>query len=134
MQIQSLLKKIPQNELTSPLILIILFLLIVAFGNLLGIYNGIKTGSHTILFLSTVSFFVYVVPACGLLFLKTWARYLEIFISLLTVFIFSPFLLLEGNNLFISILSLIIHGYIVFYLTSSQCKSLFARFSTTPRF
>lgn len=114
-----------QQQITGQLLMIILFLVFIAVGNLLGVYSAIETKSNTMLVMSLASLCVYAIPAYGLFFLKAWGRWLEIVISFLVVFVFSPLLLLSGNDIILGLLSLCIHGYIVIYLNSKECKALF---------
>lgn len=112
-------------DLTWPLLLIIGYLFLVAIGNLLAAYNNFVTQSNVVMaFGNLISMLLYALPAYGLTKLKSWARFVELALSVLSVII-GIFLMLSGK-LGTGVLVVVPHGIIAIYLLSDNCRKLFA--------
>lgn len=115
--------KIFDPKLTLGLIIIIVYLFLVALGNLLAVYNTIVSHSYADLLPQALSVFLYVGPAYGMLKLKNWARITEIAISILAVILgfFIMFAVSLGSGVFI----IVTHGLIAIYLLKTECATIF---------
>jgi len=105
------------------LLLIIIFLVLITIGNALGIYEGIIIQDKTKIINSFAAMLVYAIPAYGLFKLKSWARLLEICLSVLLVLLGCIVSFIE--NIILGIMIIIPHGLIALYLISNECKELF---------
>lgn len=112
-------------NLTSRLLLIIIFLTLTTIGNILGIYEAIASHDERALATSFLSLLLYAIPTLGLIKLKPWGRLLELIISILVTILFGPILIFFNGDLISGIAIIFIHGYITKYLLSAECKKLF---------
>lgn len=118
-------------NLTLPLLGIILFLALIGIGNLFGLYQFLTEGNIGGAMLALFSSLLYFVPAYGLLKLKRWARFIEMFLSLLLVglgmiLIFTGISNREMFNLATQgVIITVIHGSIAAYLLTERCRRAF---------
>lgn len=125
-------------NLTLPLLVIILFLVLIGIGNLFGLYQFLTEGNAGGAALALFSTLLYFVPAYGLLKLKRWARFSELFLSLLLVglgmiLIFTGISNRELFNLATQgVIITVIHGSIAAYLLTDRCRRAFG-YIQTPR-
>jgi len=110
-------------DLTTRLIIVILFLLIIALGNVFGIYDGMVNNNPTAAFNSFVALLLYAIPAFGLFQLKRWARMFELVLSILFVII--GLVIMFGYSVTMGIITLVPHGLIAIYLVSNDCRRAF---------
>jgi hypothetical protein len=107
-------------NLTVRLLIIIIFLSLVALGNVFGIYDSIINQDTTALLYACVSTFLYAIPAYGLFKLKPWARLMELTVSVIMVALGMVMILFD--SLMSGIFIVVSHGLIAAYLVSNECK------------
>lgn len=118
-------------SLTLPLLIIILFLALIGIGNLFGVYQFLTEGNISGAMLAVFSTLLYFIPAYGLFKLKRWARFIELFLSLLLVglgmvLIFTGISNRELFNLATQgVIITVIHGVIAAYLLTDRCRKAF---------
>lgn len=118
-------------NLTLSLLIIILFLVIIGIGNLFGVYQFLTEGNISGAMLAVFSTLLYFIPAYGLFKLKRWARFIELFLSLLLVglgmiLIFTGISNRELFNLATQgVIITVIHGAIAAYLLTDRCRKAF---------
>ena len=121
------LSSIFHRQLTLRLMIIIIYLFLIAAGNLLGVYDGLINQNLFLVFTSLTSVLLYAIPAYGLLTIKKWARPTELIISI-TAVLLGIILIVMGlilSDLYIlgtGIFIVVIHGLITAYLLSPECK------------
>lgn len=107
-------------NLTFRLLIIIIFLSFVALGNAFGVYDSIIKHDTSALLYALVSTVLYAVPAYGLFKLKSWARLLELVLSVIMVALGVVMVLFE--SFITGIFIIVTHGLIASYLVSKECK------------
>jgi uncharacterized membrane protein (DUF2068 family) len=107
-------------NLTFKLLLIIIFLALIAFLNVFGVYDNFVKHDMNAALLSLLTICLYIIPAYGLFKLKKWARSFEIVFSFVCLILGVIMLLFESivSGIFI----MTTHGLIVMYLLSKECK------------
>lgn len=114
-------------NLTFRLLFTSAFLLLVAIGNIFGIYDGLVQHNFWATANSVAAFLLYAVPAIGLLQLKRWARLLELVLSI--IFVINGFIVMFGYNMTMGVITLVPHGLIAIYLLSDDCRRAFGLIS-----
>lgn len=111
--------RIPPN-LTWRLLLIIVFLGLIAMGNIFSAYDRIINNDMTTALYAAISVLFYAIPAYGLFKLKTWARTFELIFSFILVGLGLVMLIFDSiiSGLFI----ITTHGFVAVYLLSNECK------------
>ncbi|MDD4600797.1 hypothetical protein SDC9_06161 [bioreactor metagenome] len=107
-------------NLTFRLLLIIIFLALIAFLNLFGLYDNFIKHDMDAALLSLFTVCLYSIPAYGLFKLKRWARSFEIVFSCVCLILGVIMLLFESIASGVFIIAT--HGLIVKYLLSKECK------------
>lgn len=115
--------KIFDPKLTFSLIIIIIYLFLVALGNMLSVYNTIVSQDYSNLLNQILSVVLYLVPAYGLLKLKNWARLAEIAISGFAVIL--GFLLMLIESLGAGAFIIVTHCLIAIYLLKTESKNIY---------
>ncbi|QJW47437.1 hypothetical protein HA075_17600 [bacterium BFN5] len=122
--ISRFLTKQVQSRVTLRLIIIIVFLVSIGIGNAVGIYDAFTKNDVHAMALSGAACSLYFIPAYGLLYLKTWARNLELVLSILLVLF--GILVLFFESIIVGMAMIIPHGLIGLYLLSRECKEIFS--------
>jgi hypothetical protein len=110
-------------NVTIGLIVIIVFLLLIALGNVFQLYASIASHNIEGSLETALAVFIYAVPAIGLLQLKRWAWKLEI--GLAISFSALGLYLLVSGNIVEGTFIVITHGPVGLYLLSDNCRRLF---------
>ncbi|SDF76315.1 hypothetical protein [Sporolituus thermophilus] len=114
---------IPAN-MPLPLLLIIIYLFIIALGNLFALYQYVAVQPNLLTAIGhLVSVLLYAGPAYGLLKLKRWARSVELYLSLFSVAL-GLFLMFTGA-FGMAVMIIVPHGLIAIYLLTDKCRELF---------
>lgn len=121
--ISHFLTKQVKTKITLKLMIIVVFLVIVGIGNAVGIYDAFIKNDFNAMALSGAACIFYFIPAYGLFHLKTWARNLELALSIILILFGILVLLFESIGVGIAVI--IPHGLICLYLLSSECKEIF---------
>jgi NADH:ubiquinone oxidoreductase subunit 2 (subunit N) len=111
------------HDLTAGLIIIIVFLVLIAIGNIFKMFDTLSGGNMNEASQATLAAIIYAVPALGLMRMKRWARSLEIFLSILFTFL-GLFLIVAGGVLE-GIFIVLTHGAVAWYLLSANCRRIF---------
>ena len=119
---KSILSNIKPN-MTFRLLLIIFFLVLIALGNLVSVFECLKKNDVYGVILYVFVVLIYIIPAYGIFQLKPWARKIEIILSVIS-FIFGIIIMLL-SSLGIGLLVMTIHGLILAYLLSKECRKAF---------
>ena len=106
------------------LIIIIVFLISIGIGNAVGIYDAFIKNDINAMALSGAACSLYFIPAYGLFHLKTWARNLELALSILLILF--GILVLFFESIVVGMAIIIPHGLIGLYLLSRECKEIFS--------
>jgi len=118
-----LLRSFFPPALTTRLMLVAFFLLLIAFGYAFGIYDGLIHNNLNAAFNSFIAVLLYAVPALGLLKLKRWARLFELGLSIL--FVILGFIIMFGYNMTMGVITIVPHGLIAVYLLSKDCRKAY---------
>lgn len=111
-------------NLTLPLLAIIVYLFLIAAGNLLATYNSAVVEKNIAAAAGNIfSASLFGVPAYGLLKLQRWARLFELVLSIVSVVI--GIILMVSGNLGMGVLTIVPHGLIAIYLLSNNCRRAF---------
>lgn len=111
--------RIPPN-LTWRLLVIIVFLGLIALGNIFSAYDRIINNDMMTALYASISVLFYVIPAYGLFKLKTWARTFELIFSFILVAL--GFIMLIFDSLISGLFIITTHGLVALYLLSNECK------------
>lgn len=117
-------------DLTLRLLIIIIFLSLVAIGNVLGVYENILAQNSVETVNSAVSVLIYGIPAYGLLKLRPWARMTELILSAILVIL--GLILITSYSFLIGAFIIITHGLIAAYLLTNECKKSFGLIGNRP--
>lgn len=110
-------------SLTFRLLLIIAFLALITLGSAFGVYDSMIHNNPEETFQSFIRMLLYGIPAYGLLKLKRWARLLEMAIAAICVIL--GFILMIAANMVVGIILIVLHGLILLYLSSKECRQVF---------
>lgn len=122
--ISRFLTKQLKPRISLRLIIIIGFLVSIGIGNAVGIYDAFIKNDVNAMALSGAACSLYFIPAYGLFHLKTWARNLELALSILLILFGILVLFLE--SIVVGMAIIIPHGLIGLYLLSRECKEIFS--------
>lgn len=121
--ISRFLTKQLKPRISLRLIIIIGFLVSIGIGNAVGIYDAFIKNDVNAMALSGAACSLYFIPAYGLFHLKTWARNLELALSILLILF--GILVLFFESIVVGMAIIIPHGLIGLYLLSRECKEIF---------
>lgn len=110
-------------DLSGGLIIIILFLALIAIGNILNTYNALKATEDSQALWSAAATACYILPTYGLFRLKRWARWFEIVFSLILVVL--GLVVLVFSSFIVGLFIIVIHGLIARYLLSAKGRRAF---------
>jgi hypothetical protein len=122
--ISRFLTKQLKPRISLKLIIIIGFLASIGIGNAVGIYDAFIKNDVNAMALSGAACSLYFIPAYGLFHLKTWARNLELALSILLILF--GILVLFFESIVVGMAIIIPHGLIGLYLLSRECKEIFS--------
>lgn len=122
--ISRFLTKQLKPRISLRLIIIIGFLVSIGIGNAVGIYDAFIKNDVNAMALSGAACSLYFIPAYGLFHLKTWARNLELALSILLILF--GILVLFFESIVVGMAIIIPHGLIGLYLLSRECKEIFS--------
>jgi len=114
--------RIPPN-LTWKLLVIIVFLGLIALGNIFSAYDRIINNDMMTALYASISVLFYLIPAYGLFKLKAWARTFELIFSFILVAL--GFVMLIFDSLISGLFIITTHGLVALYLLSNECKQAF---------
>lgn len=110
-------------DLTIGLFAVIVVLALFAVGSFVGIAAGVFTKQPGVIMTSALTMAMYLVPAWGLYRLKRWARFMQLFLSIMSLI--SGFITMFSQNMGLGVLTIVIHGLIAIYLLTDDCRRSF---------
>lgn len=110
-------------DLTIGLLAIILVLALLTAFSIINIVAGLFAQQPALALYSAFATAMYGISAYGLFRLKRWARFLQLFLSILSFL--SGIVTMFSQSMGTGILTVIIHGLIAIYLLTDDCRRSF---------
>jgi len=110
-------------QVTLGLLLISVYLIIIAIGNIFGLFDSLVKRNLFTAVGAAASILLYGIPAYGILKLRPWARTFEIIFSI--IFVLLGFILMFLYSLGMGAFIVVSHGLIAVYLLTDKCRRAF---------